>query len=119
MRILPPHRGTRTGSYLASQAAVETCQVATDHAVLHSLYVVNVGSTKRYVWVFEGTNSSGPVLAGPYPVEAGGFVSAHFRFGIKAQNGIHVALSSTPGIFTAAGASEMRVNAGFTLDSDR
>lgn len=74
--------------------------------LLHSLAITNSAATDFYVWVFEGTSSSGRVICPPFKVVAGGTMALDWRYGRPfSKSGLYVALSSSLTTFSALGAN--------------
>lgn len=70
---------------------------------LVSLYVFNVQSSKRYVFVYNGS-ASGALLAGPFPVEA--------ESGIALQWGDDAPKSGSAGVYIASSSADWPFAAG-------
>jgi hypothetical protein len=109
--LRPPAWGD--GEWYVSQAVQEDQLVATGKGVVHSIYATNSNAAARWLYVFDGTDDTGDVIAGPFQIPTTDYVSVFLQYGKEFSTGLYVAVSSTQDTFTAAGADEHRFNVGW------
>jgi len=111
VRPAPPAVGN--GEWYCSSAYEKSKLVYTGAAVVHSVAVHNVGAATAYLWVFDGTTSSGTPIFPPIKVVADGDVSVDVMFGRKVSTGVFVGLSSSASTFTLIGSNEAWFAVGY------
>lgn len=111
VRPAPPAVGN--GEWYCSSAYEKSKLVYTGAAVLHSVAVHNVGASAAYLWVFDGTTSSGTVILPPIKVPADGDVTVDIMYGRKCSTGIFIALSSSASSYSLIGSDEAWFAAGY------
>lgn len=75
--------------------------------MLHTVVVTNKNASTVYVWIYQGTSSSGTVICPPFAVASGATVALDCRYGKPfTKAGLYVALSSTQSTFTALGSND-------------
>lgn len=108
-----------------SAAAEGTAQLFSGKGNLRSLAALSVAAAKRWVYVYDGTDATGTLIAGPFPVEAGQPLSITFFDGDQApptkdelehklghfSTGVFVGSSTSGTTYTASGAADFRFNA--------
>lgn len=99
-----------------SGSAESAAQVATGPGYVSSLSVKNVSASTRYVYVFDGTSSSGTRIEGPFTLASGagialGFSDERTALGMRYTTGLYVGSSSTLATYTAAGGTDLLIDA--------
>lgn len=106
------------GNWYHSSAPEKTKQIVTLEAtgrpgMLYWLGVMNKSAAKGYAFVFDGTSSSGTLIAGPIPVDAHGLAGLESLVGIPFTTGLFVGFSTTDGTYTVSGTDDAWWHAGY------
>lgn len=99
-----------------STSAESTAQVRTGSGNVSSLSIKNVSGSTRYVYVFDGTSASGTRLEGPLTLPSGSGIVLSFSdertpLGMRFTTGLYVASSSALTPYTAAGGTDLLIDA--------
>lgn len=109
------------GSYVTPKEGPldEKPQILTGKGWLESLYVVNLSTLERWVWVYDGpTPEAGRLMCGPFPLAAKtGVLKLTFKPDVdlsrlgRFDSGVCVASSSSGAAYAAAGTADFRITA--------
>lgn len=117
----PPNRKNAVGSRFPATGTAVTfaanALVRTGKGVLNKLYATSKNASTVYMYVFDGTSSSGSLLLPPVPITANQVVAVEDLYGIPFTTGLFVAFSSTLATFTVVATTDFAVEAGFAVDT--
>lgn len=114
-KLMPPTKAVG-GSWYQSAAAEKEKHVTSQRGTIHGLAVENSSAAAVYAFVYDGSDHTGTLIAGPIPVAAhqvGGF---DWRYGIHFQTGLYIGLSDTDTMWTAHAGSDGWFSVGYTLE---
>lgn len=92
---------------------VTTLQPTGREGMVHWVVAHNVANATRFLFVFDGTDATGTLIAGPFAVAAGADVSADIRYGRPLTNGLFVAFSTGDAAFAVTGGNDAFFDVGW------
>lgn len=114
-REAPPlfDSGTGSGAWYHSAAPEEKKLIFTGKGVVHSLYFENKSAATKYVFVYDGTDTTGTIVAGPYRVDANSDRGIDYPTGRHVDAGLYIASSSSDASYSASGAADLWIEVGY------
>src|SRR6185369_4289823 len=99
------------GTWYHSTAPEKSKQIVTKTrdgipGMLYWLACMNKSAAKGYAFIYDGTSSSGVLIAGPIPVEAHGLAGFESLVGVPFETGIFVGFSTGDGSYALSGTDD-------------
>ena len=118
----PPEKKTSVGGRFppvgTAVAFAANALVRTGSGILHKIVATNKNAAAVYMWVFDGTSSSGNLMFPPVQIAANGTATVDERYGIPFNTGCFIAFSSTLATFTVVATTDFAVSAGYSVQND-